>query len=181
MSGAGDFWVRWRVRLGYPVAAIFLLLAHPSNASLILGGAIGAVGLFIRAAAAGHLRKHEELATSGPYSYTRNPLYLGSGVLAAGVVLAGGSWLVAPLVGAYFVLFYAAVIRREERELRSKYGGTFNDYAERVPLFFPRFRAGVDARWAFSWALYARNREYQALLGFVAGVALLWAKMQPLR
>lgn len=181
MSGAGDFWVRWRVRFGYPVAAIFLLLAKPSVESLILGGAMGAVGLSIRAAAAGHLRKHEELTTSGPYSYTRNPLYLGSAVLAAGILLAGGSWLAAPLVGGYFVLFYSLVMRREEAELRARYGDAFHEYARRVPLFFPRLGGGAGGGGGFSWAQYARNREYQALLGFVAGLALLWAKMQSLR
>jgi len=177
MDGAGDLWVRWRVRVGYPVAVLFAWLAKPGYESLAFGAVIGLFGLAVRAAAAGHLRKHEELTTSGPYAFTRNPLYLGSAVLAVGVIVAGHSWLAAVLVGAYFALFYSIVMRREEAELRGKYGAAFEEYAERVPLFFPRLTRGTAARGQFSTSQYLRNREYQALLGFLAGLALLWAKM----
>jgi protein-S-isoprenylcysteine O-methyltransferase Ste14 len=177
MDGAADLWVRWRVRVGYPVALLFAWLAKPSYWSLALGAVIGLIGLAVRAAAAGHLRKHEELAMSGPYAYTRNPLYLGSAGLAAGAIVAGHSWLAAVFVGAYFALFYSIVMRHEEAELRGKYGAAFEKYAECVPLFFPRLTRGTAARGQFSASQYLRNREYQAFLGFLAGLALLWAKM----
>jgi protein-S-isoprenylcysteine O-methyltransferase Ste14 len=177
MSVAGNFWVRWRVRLGYPLAVLFLLLARPTRSSLALGAIVGLLGLAIRAAAAGHLRKHEELSVSGPYAYTRNPLYFGSAILAGGIVIAGGSWIAAGLVALYFAIFYPLVMKREEAELRARYTADFDHYASHVPLFLPRLRRGASAAGGFSWTQYTRNREYQALLGFLAGLALLYAKM----
>lgn len=174
---AGELWMRWRVRVGYPVALVYALLATPAPWSIAAGGAIAALGLLIRARAAGHLRKHEALSTTGPYAYTRNPLYFGSALLAAGFLLAGRSWIAALVVGAYFALFYTAVMRREEPELRAHYGTAFDDYAARVPLFWPRLtRAGAGPS-DFSWEVYRRNREYQAALGALAGLLLLCGKM----
>lgn len=169
--------MRWRVRVGYPVAVVYALLAEPAAWSIVAGAAIAAVGLVIRARAAGHLRKHEALSTTGPYAYTRNPLYFGSALLAAGFLVAGRSWIAALVVGAYFALFYTGVMRREECELRAHYGAAFDDYASRVPLFWPRLTAADSDRSAFSWETYRRNREYQAALGTLAGLLLLWGKM----
>jgi protein-S-isoprenylcysteine O-methyltransferase Ste14 len=177
MKPAGEVWMRWRVRAGYPVAIAFAVVAAPTLLSLLAGAAIAGLGLLIRALAAGHLRKHEALATTGPYAFTRNPLYFGSAVLAAGFVVAGKSWIAAAIVAAYFVVFYSTVMRREEQELRARYGAAFDDYASRVPLFWPRLVPADSGRAEFSAALYRRNREYQAAIGSVAGLLLLYAKM----
>jgi protein-S-isoprenylcysteine O-methyltransferase Ste14 len=176
---------RWRVRLGYPVAAIFFWLARPTARTITTGAIVGVVGLLIRAAAAVHLRKHKGLATSGPYAHSRNPLYFGSFFLAAGLLIAGHSWLAAILVTGFFLAFYPGVMKREEEELRRHYGKEYEEYAARVPLFWPALRgynprnpdyngdqSGIQRR--FSRMLYVRNREYQALIGFVAVMALLW-------
>ena len=177
---------RWRVRAGYPVALGFLALASPTTTTLATGAAVAALGLFVRAAAAGHLHKHEQLATRGPYAFTRNPLYFGSAILAAGFAVAGASWIAAVFVAAYFAVFYPAAMRREEDELRARYGAAFEDYARRVPLFWPRLlpsappagSASVPAASdAFSWPQFRRNREYQAVLGALLGLAVLAAKM----
>lgn len=179
MAAATNFWISWRVRIGYPVGLVYLVLARPTPRWLAIGAAIGVVGLAIRAWAAGHLRKHEALATGGPYAFTRNPLYLGSVILAAGLVVAGASIWAVLIVAAYLILFYPAVMRREESELRMHYGASFDRYAADVPLFWPafrRFRAGNSER--FSRVLYRKNREYQAAIGFAIGIALLWAKMR---
>ena len=178
MRASSEAWSRWRVRAGYPLALVFLWLANPSQVSLVSGGVVGAIGLVMRAAAAGHLRKHEALATGGPYAYTRNPLYFGSAILAAGLVLAARTWVAGLLVGGYFVLFYPAVMRREEAELRAQYGPAFEEYAAGVPLFWPRLTAKKSPGERFSWALYRRNHEYQAALGFLLGLILLWLKME---
>ncbi len=169
---------RWRVRLGYPVAAVCFWLARPTLRSIAWGGGIALIGLGIRAAAAGHLRKGEALAVSGPYAYTRNPLYLGSALLAAGFVLASASCFAAALLILYFAAFYPAVMRREERELRERYGAEFEAYAARVPLFWPRLtpvRPPGDEGAGFTWARYRRNREYQAALGFLLAIGVLAA------
>ena len=176
-----SFWIRWRVRAGYPVALAFLLLAKPRQTSLLAGAAVGICGLAIRAWAAGYLRKHEALATQGPYALTRNPLYLGSAILAAGVTIAGNSIWAATLVATYILVFYPAVMRREEAELRGHYGQEFGAYAARVPLFWPRIR---NSQWQkgphahFLVRLYSQNREYQAAIGFVLGLLVLWVKMK---
>jgi protein-S-isoprenylcysteine O-methyltransferase Ste14 len=178
MSPAGDFAMRWRVRLGYPVALIYLAFARPQVISIFAGAAIALAGLWVRAAAAGHLHKHEQLATGGPYAFTRNPLYFGSAHIAAGFLIAGrfwldGAWIAAAVVASYFGYFYRAVMRREEEELRARYAGAFEDYAARVPLFLPRLsRAGAPPG-KFSREQYWKNREYQAALGVLAGIGAL--------
>ena len=180
--------MRWRVRAGYPVAAVYLLLARPSPRSILCGAIIAAVGLVFRAAASGHLRKDKQLATDGPYAHTRNPLYLGSSLLAAGFAVVGRSAWAGALVAVYFAVFYYAVMRNEERDLQDRFGEAFDKYAKRVPLFFPAV-IGVrpeepsssgraePAAGKFSWAQYRRNHEYDALIGTVAGLGIMWLRM----
>jgi protein-S-isoprenylcysteine O-methyltransferase Ste14 len=167
---AAAFFARWRVRLGYPLAAIVLWLARPSLKSILAGAIIGAIGLWVRARAAGYLRKQQVLTVTGPYAYTRNPLYLGSFILIAGVSVAAHSWPSALILFGYFALFYSFVMRREERELYQHHGEAFQQYARTVPLFFPRLTpANVSAESAaeFSFAQYQKNREYRATIGFL--------------
>lgn len=178
MSPADHFAMRWRVRLGYPVALVYLLLAKPEELSLFAGGVLAVGGLWVRAVAAGHLRKHEQLAVSGPYARTRNPLYFGSALIAAGFLVAGrfwhdAGWISAFIVAVYFGYFYRAVMKREEQELRNRYGSEFEGYASRVPLFFPKPSGGSSKSEPFSWDQYKKNREYQAALGVLAGIAAL--------
>jgi protein-S-isoprenylcysteine O-methyltransferase Ste14 len=185
VSEPRKFWMRWRVRAGYPVAVLFWIFARPSHRSIVLGGIIAAFGLMIRGIAAGHLQKDRELATAGPYAVTRNPLYFGSALLAAGFAIAGGSWPDGAMVVAYFAVFYYAVMRNEEADLRKRFAGTFEEYAKRVPLFFPRIsqhegggsHVTEGPAKPFSWALYVRNREYRALIGTLGGIALVWLRM----
>jgi protein-S-isoprenylcysteine O-methyltransferase Ste14 len=176
VSAAELRWVRWRARLGFVLAAFCLWLARPSAQSIFAGALIALPGVLIRGAAAGHLRKNEEVAMSGPYARTRNPLYFGSAFLAAGFAVASSSWIVAVLAGAYYLALYPFLMRREEKELRVQFGSSFDEYAGRVPLFWPRLRAEKDVRGTrFSWAQYARNREYQTALGTTALLLVLWA------
>lgn len=172
------------MRIGYPVAAIYWALAAPNRQSIAIGGIVAALGLLIRGLASGHLRKDEALTTSGPYACTRNPLYIGSALLAAGFVIAGLSWIAGVIVVVYFAVFYYAVMRSEEKDLRERFGPAFDEYAARVPLFFPGFgRKGAERRPAaapknrFSWECYRRNREYQAVIGTIAGLGSLWLRM----
>lgn len=177
--------MRWRVRTGYPVAVVFWLLAAPTPRSLLLGGIVAAVGLIVRGAAAGHLRKDQVLAITGPYAYTRNPLYFGSAFLASGFIVAGHSVIGGTLVAVYFVVFYFAVMRNEEDDLRVRFGPLFEKYAQLVPLFLPRLvnpaelaemRDPAQAK-DFTWAQFLRNREYKAIIGTLLGIALVWLRM----
>jgi steroid 5-alpha reductase family enzyme len=180
--------MRWRVRLGYPVALVYLVLASPTRHWIAMGVALAGVGLLIRAIAAGHLRKDRELATAGPYARTRNPLYLGSAFLAAGFAVAGHSWWAGGLIVTYFAVFYYAVMKNEEADLLIRFGALFDNYARKVPLFLPNFLSegymptpGAESETQFSWPQYVRNREYRALLGTIAGFAVVWMRMLVIR
>jgi protein-S-isoprenylcysteine O-methyltransferase Ste14 len=175
-----DFFARWRVRIGYLLTIVVLWLSRPLPRWILAGAVVGCVGLAIRAYAAGYLHKQAVLTTTGPYAHTRNPLYLGSSILAVGAAIAMHSLWSAALLLTYFALVYSFVMRREEMELRGHHGVAFDTYAEAVPLFFPRFRGaqsiGGEAG-AFSWAQYRKNHEYQAALGFLlllAGLVVIW-------
>ena len=145
---------------------------------LLCGVGIAILGLLLRGYAAGHLRKHKQLAISGPYAFTRNPLYLGSVLLAAGFSVASHSWISTLLLGAYLAIFYPVVIRREQAELKTLYGVAFVEYASRVPAFWPRLSPAMASTERFSWPLYRQNREYEAAIGLVVAMVILWILMQ---
>ena len=169
---------RWRVRLSYPIAIIVLAFARPTPLAILCGAFVGTIGLLLRARAAGYLHKQEVLTVSGPYAYTRNPLYLGSAIVAAGAAIAFHSWASALLVFAYFALFYSVVMRREEQELRTRHGAAFDEYAKSVPLFFPRLtpaKLSSNVSSGFSFAQYKKNREYRAGIGFFLLMLILFA------
>jgi protein-S-isoprenylcysteine O-methyltransferase Ste14 len=173
---AAAFLARYRVRLGYPLAAAVLVLARPTLQCILYGALVGLLGLFVRGLAAGYLHKQKVLTVTGPYAYTRNPLYFGSALLACGAAIATHSWLSAALLAAYFGLFYTVVMRREEGELRLHHGPAFDEYARAVPLFFPRFTAAkpsAGSGGSFSFGQYKENHEWQAPLGFLFLLALL--------
>jgi protein-S-isoprenylcysteine O-methyltransferase Ste14 len=181
MSQPRRFWMRWRVRVGYPVALIYWALAAPTLRAILIGGVIASFGLIVRAVAAGYLRKDQQLASSGPYALSRNPLYLGSSFLAVGFAIAGHSWAAGTLIVVYFGVFYYAVMRNEEEDLRARFEGAFERYAAHVPLFFPYIfypprqlpAAAAEPPQGFSWKLYRRNREYRALLGTIGALAAM--------
>jgi protein-S-isoprenylcysteine O-methyltransferase Ste14 len=171
---------RIRVPLGFLFAVLYFWLARPVWRSMALG-AIGVVaGLLIRALASGHVRKNESLATSGPYAYTRNPLYLGSLMIGLGFAVAARSWWVGVALVVMFVAIYLPVIRDEEAFLRQKFP-EFEEYARRVPRMLPRptrsYSATGEASGGFAWDLYLKHREYNALLGAMAMMAGLVIKM----
>lgn len=163
-----DFFAKWRVRLGYLLGVAALLSARPTPQAILIGFVIGIIGLAIRAYAAGVLHKQEILTMTGPYAYTRNPLYFGSSFLAAGAAIAMHSWWAAGIVVVYFAMVYTLVMRREEIELRTKHGAAFDEYAKAVPLFIPQLVAAKAANGpgGFSIAQYKKNHEYQAAVGF---------------
>jgi hypothetical protein len=171
---------RYRVPLGFLFAAVFLIFAKPEPLPLAIGGAIAVVGLLIRAWASGHIRKNQTLAVSGPYAYTRNPLYLGSFILGVGFTIASGVWWLGLIFILLFLGIYLPVMRVEAKELTEIFGAEYTGYAKRVPLFFPRpfsrptayKKSGAN----FDFNLYLRYREYQAALGLVFALSVLLVK-----
>lgn len=172
---------RVRVPSGFAVAVLYVIFSHPTPRSLAIGLPVAFAGLLLRAWGTGHLAKNQELATGGPFAYTRNPLYLGTLTVAAGFALAGWNPWLAGLFGVYFSIVYLPVIGEEEAHLRRLFPH-YDNYASQVPRLLPRFgsrREGPSAgAGEFRWSLYVRNREYQALAGFLAGVALLIIKLR---
>ena len=168
---------RIRVPLGFAFAVLYFWLARPTWRWLALGALLIVPGLLIRALASGHVRKNEALATSGPYAYTRNPLYLGSLLMGIGFAVAARSWWVGvALVGMFFAI-YLPVIRGEEEFLHKTFP-EFDEYARRVPRMLPRIiPASTDRGGGFSIGLYLKHREYNAMLGVIAMVAALVVKM----
>ena len=167
---------RIRVPLGFLFAAVFLVFARPEIVTLAVGAGISVVGLLIRAWASGHIRKNENLAVSGPYSYTRNPLYLGSFLLGVGFCVAAGVWWLALLFAVLFLGIYLPVMRVEAEDLTRIFGAAFDEYKKAVPLFFPRLTPWKKSPANFDFQLYLKYREYRAALGLVLALAVLTAK-----
>jgi protein-S-isoprenylcysteine O-methyltransferase Ste14 len=167
---------RIRVPLGFAFAALYLWLAKPSATSICAGSVLIIVGLGIRGMASGHVRKNEQLTTSGPYAHTRHPLYLGSLVMAAGFSLAGRSWWIAVITALIFLMIYVPVMLAEETFLRQRFP-EFEDYARAVPRLWPRLKSFTSGQGSFSWKLYYQHREYNALVGSVALLAVLAVKL----
>lgn len=173
---------RSRVPLGFVFAAAYFWFARPSWTSLGAGFAVAAVGVLVRALASGYIRKNAALATTGPYAFTRNPLYLGSIIIAVGFIVAARNFWIGVAALAMFAFIYLPVIMAEEKYLRSTFPG-YDRYASEVPRFLPRltpYRAGAevdDGSSQFSSALYLRHREYNAALGSILMLGALLLKM----
>lgn len=171
-----DAVAKLRVPTGFVLAAAFLWLSAPTLTSLAAGIPVSVVGLAIRAWAAGHLEKNLALTDSGPYAVVRNPLYIGTLAAAAGFVIASRRWELGVLFAAVFLLVYLPVVELEEQHLRTLFPD-YADYAARVPKLIPGVALSSPSSGAgskhFRWSLYRHNREYEALAGFIAGVAVL--------
>jgi protein-S-isoprenylcysteine O-methyltransferase Ste14 len=177
---------RIRVPLGFAFAIVFLWLARPDELFLACSLILVVSGLLLRGYASGYVKKNAELTTTGPYAHTRNPLYLGSMMIAFGFALAARSVWIAAILVVLFAAIYIPVIRAEEQYLRSTFP-EFDAYAAQVPRLLPRLTAAGAAQniaqnpGVFSGELYRRHREYNALLGAVGMYAALILKMALLR
>lgn len=159
---------RWRVTLGFVFGAVVLGLAQPTWSSLGWGSLVAFIGESLRVWAAGHLEKSREVTRSGPYAWTRHPLYVGSSIIAAGLAVASNSVIVAALVATYVGMFITAAIRAEEAHLRDKFGGDYDAYAS---------RRSVPMQRRFSLARARGNREHHTIAGVVVGLAILALKI----
>lgn len=167
---------RVRVAAGYALGLLALLLARPTPRSIAAGLAIAALGEVVRLWASGHIEKSARLATGGPYAHTRNPLYVGSVLLALGFGIAAASpWVVLATV-AYFAAFYPAVIAEEARYIRGKFGGDYDAWARDVPAFVPRLSPAGPRTSRFEWNRVARNREWRTAAALPLLGALLYVR-----
>jgi protein-S-isoprenylcysteine O-methyltransferase Ste14 len=159
---------RRRVALGWIAVVATIVLARPTWMTWRIGLAIAAAGEIVRVWAAGHLEKSREVTRSGPYRWTRHPLYVGSSIMALGIVIAARSGVVAILAALYMSSTLTAAIRTEEAFLSRAFGDTYDRY---------RDSRADPMRRHFSLARAMRNREYRAMAGLAAGFALLALKV----
>jgi len=166
-----------RVPSGFLLVALFAWFSQPDGVSLSWGIPVALAGLALRGWAAGCLAKNQRLATAGPYAHMRNPLYVGTLLVAAGLAISSRSVWLALLFAAVFLFIYLPVIQLEEQHLREIFP-EYAEYARQVPALWPRWKSdpGVGR---FRWALYRKNQEYQAALGLAVGLAfLLWKALR---
>ena len=159
---------RWRVALGFVMAAVVLWLAAPTWTSMAVGASVALAGEALRLWAAGHLEKSKEVTRSGPYRYTRHPLYLGSTLLGVGLAVASNRVEVMVMVALYMAATLTAAMRSEEAHLREKFGDAYDAYAEKraAPMDRP-----------FSWARAVHNREHHTMIGLALGLLALALKV----
>jgi protein-S-isoprenylcysteine O-methyltransferase Ste14 len=160
---------RFRVGLGFLLAALVLWLSRPEWSTWVAGAVIAASGELLRLWAAGHLEKSREVTTSGPYRFTRHPLYMGSTMIGIGVAVTSASFAAAAVIGVYLGFTLSAARRSEEAHLREKFGDAYDAYVESRAEPMPR---------RFSLTRALRNREHHAIAGLIAGFALLAVKMR---
>ncbi|MGH9326113.1 MAG: methyltransferase family protein [Terriglobia bacterium] len=168
---------RWRVPLGFAFAVAYLVVTQPTSRLLQAGAIVALAGLLLRALAAGHLEKNLNLSISGPFRYSRHPLYLGSFILGLGFMIAGASWILGIVFVVLFVVVYTPAMRLEEGFLRQKFGADYDAYARRVPLFSPLPGKRGGRPGSFAWSRYRKNREYEAAAGYVAVLVFLVIKL----
>lgn len=159
---------RWRVFLGFVFAAVALWLATPTSTTLAIGAVIAVTGELLRLWAAGHLEKSKEVTRSGPYRYTRHPLYLGSTLLGIGFAIAANHIVVGIIVVLYLLLTLTAAMRSEEAHLREKFGDAYDAYAE---------KRAVPMERRFSWPRALHNREHHTMVGLLAAFVILAVKV----
>jgi len=168
---------RLRVPLGLISVVLFVFASDPSPRSLLAGIPIALLGALIRAWASGHLRKNKALATSGPYAYSRNPLYFGSFVMAVGCAVCGGRLLLGLWLVGFFLIVYWPVMQAEAEHIRKLFSPAYEQWAANVPMFFPRltpYRGGAVQ--AFDLQQYLRHREYRASIGLAIVIGILALK-----
>ena len=175
---------RWRVPLGFLTSLAYLFLTQPSWASVLLGFPVAALGVGIRGWASGHLRKNLELATSGPYAYTRNPLYFGSFLLMVGCAIGGGAWWMGAVLVGLFLLIYWPVMQAEAAHIETLFGADYRNWASRVPLFLPRLASTKttsgnkgESGSSFDVSQYRRHREYRVSIGLLLVFGFLVARI----
>lgn len=174
--------MRWlRLKTVWLAVIPFAWLADPGPVSLLLGAGLALPGLWIRGWSAGTIHKNQKVAMTGPYAFTRNPLYLGSLFIGLGVSLAGGQWGWPLLFLVFYVCIYSKTMASEGRYLTEMFPDVYGEYASSVPMLFPRFTPrssrnviGADR---FCWAQYCRNKEWEAAIGVLAAFIVLGAKV----
>jgi len=175
MESITGFLQKWRVRLGHLFAIVVLIFAKPTPRLLIAGTVVALTGEAIRVISAGCIRKDTALSRSGPYAFTRNPLYVGSFLMYLGLCIAASNLIVTAVYIPFFFVIYYATIFREEAFLREAFGADYAAYCADTPLFYPQLRPPARNGVEFSFSQAMKNREYEAFVAVIILLGVLWA------
>lgn len=154
---------KYRGKIGVVVALTIIIISKSNRLGFLTGFLISSLGNLLRVWASGYIRKERELATSGPYSLTRNPLYLGNFLIGAGFCIASWQIISIPIFFLYFLLFYIPLIRIEEKRMKEIFGEDYIQYKKSVPVFFPRF-GKIKKSGKFSLRNFMENKEWRAII-----------------
>ncbi|MFN8006584.1 MAG: isoprenylcysteine carboxylmethyltransferase family protein [Terriglobia bacterium] len=160
------------------MALLYFYICQPIFVSFLWGSWIALLGILLRAWASGHLYKNQRVATSGPYAFTRNPLYLGSFIIGLGFCLIARSYAATGIFVFLFAVLYIPSMQRETEYLRETFGAVYSHYEAGVPVFFPRWTPFPCLPNSFNFHQYFANKEYKAGLGYLGALALLLLKMR---
>lgn len=174
MRNVTETLIKYRSLAGIVALVVVLALAAPSVRSIVLGFFVMMLGMFFRAWSSGYIDKDRELATQGPYSLTRNPLYFGNLLIAAGIAVACNRWLTALICAGYYVFFFTFLIAVERKRMKERFGARYEEWAQEANLFFPRIKRVRHGN--FDIALYMKNREYRVLFYSLLIIAVLVLK-----
>jgi protein-S-isoprenylcysteine O-methyltransferase Ste14 len=167
-----------RVRASLLFVILAVVLAKPDLWSILVGAGLTLMGLLIRTWASGHLEKEKKLTTSGPYRYTRNPLYFGNLLIGLGVVIGAQSWWVLGCAFVIFGIFYSVIILSEKQKMEELFPIEYAEYKKHVPLFFPSYFSTLPHRKVrFRWTVHKNNRELRAIIGSVIFWLILTTKL----
>lgn len=166
-----------RIAVSFTLGLVFIILSKPRPLSIIIGLPIIILGESFRTLSSGYIKKNSSISMGGPYSITRNPLYVGNLLIGLGFVIVANRPILVPLFLILFGFIYHATIEEEEKNLRQRFGTEFSAYMASVPRFFPRFWQWKRGEEYFNWSLVIKHREHITWLGIGSGILLLTAKM----
>ncbi len=173
-----DFMVKKRIAISFLFVGLFLVFSRPIRPAILLGLVVAVAGESLRTWASGYISKGKVLATQGPYSYMRNPLYLGSFVMGLGVCLMGRSIIFMLAYLLVFSIVYSRLILKEEEKVGRLFGEKYLAYKARVPRFIPRFTTRRKVKGSFDWTQVLRHKEYHAWLGLFSITIFLLFKVR---
>jgi protein-S-isoprenylcysteine O-methyltransferase Ste14 len=174
MRNATEILIKYRSLIGIMALVVILILARPNARSIVIGFFFMMLGMFFRAWSAGYIDKDRELATDGPYSLTRNPLYFGNLLIGSGIVIASHDWTAALIGAAYYVFFFTFLIVVERRRMKTRFGARYEEWARQANLFFPKIKR--ISKFNFNIAYFMKNREYRVFFYSLFVIAVLVAK-----
>ncbi len=161
MRNPVELFIKYRAFVGILCLIALLYLAEPTPTSIAIGFFLSIAGMFFRAWASGYINKDTQLATKGPYSLTRNPLYFGNFILGLGIAVAGDNIYSYAIFLAYYFLFFPFLMIREHKRLKKKFSAEYETWAKDSHSFFPKFKK-VKGR-DFNISFYMQNKEYRVL------------------